>query len=91
VPPIAIIVPAVFMVHYLSLLDTRLGLVIVDTLTNPPIAVLVMKSFHDDVPAGVDEAAMIDAATRPQIFWRVLRPRVNGDAAVTADRYERCL
>ena len=28
-PPIAIIVPIVFMFHYLSLLDTRLGLVIV--------------------------------------------------------------
>jgi multiple sugar transport system permease protein len=85
VPPVAIIVPVVVMFHYLSLLNTRLGLVIADTLTNPLIAVPRMKSFYDNVPVAVDEAAMIDGATRPQIFWRVLRPRVKGGAAATAD------
>ena len=83
-PPIAIIVPIVFMFHYMSLLDTRLGLVIVDTLINLPIAVLLMKSFCDDVPVVMDEAAMIDGATRLQIFWRVVLPMVKGGAAATA-------
>jgi len=83
-PPIAIIVPVVFMFHYLSLLDTRLGLIIVDTLINLPIAVLLMKSFYDDVPVDVDEAAMIDGATRLQIFWRVVLPMVKGGVAATA-------
>ena len=83
-PPIAIIVPVVFMFHYLSLGDTRLGLVIVDTLINLPIAVLLMKSFYDDVPVDVDEAAMIDGATRLQIFMRVVLPMVRGGAAATA-------
>ena len=83
-PPIAIIVPVVFMFHYLGLRDTRLGLIIVDTLINLPIAVLLLKSFFDDVPADVDEAAMIDGATRLQIFWRVILPLVKGGVAATA-------
>ncbi len=58
--------------------------IIVDTLINLPIAVLLMKSFFDDVPVDVDEAAMIDGATRLQIFWRVVLPMVKGGVAATA-------
>jgi multiple sugar transport system permease protein len=83
-PPIAIIVPVVFMFHYLGLRDTRLGLIFVDTLINLPVAVLLMKSFFDDVPVEVDEAAMIDGATRFQTFRKVVLPLVTGGAAATA-------
>jgi multiple sugar transport system permease protein len=83
-PPIAIIVPIVFMFHYVGLRDTRLGLVFIDTLINLPVAVLLMKSFFDDVPVDVDEAAMLDGATRFQIFRRVVLPLVTGGVAATA-------
>jgi len=83
-PPIAIIVPMVFMFHFLRLLDTRLGLIIVDTLMNLPICVLLMKSFFDDVAQEIDEAAMIDGASRLQTFLRVVLPLVKGGVAATA-------
>ena len=83
-PPIAIIVPLVFMFHYLRLLDTVFGLVLIDTLMNIPICVLLMKSFFDDVAGEVDEAAMIDGATRFQIFRRIILPLVKGGVAATA-------
>ena len=83
-PPVAIIVPVVFMFHWAGLRDTRLGLIFVDTLINLPIAVLLLKSFFDDVPVDVDEAAMIDGASRFQIFWRVVLPTVRGGVAATA-------
>jgi len=83
-PPIAIIVPIVFMFHYLGLRDTLGGLIIIDTLMNLPIAVLLMKSFFDDVPRDIDEAAMIDGATRLQTFARAVLPLVRGGMAATA-------
>jgi multiple sugar transport system permease protein len=83
-PPIAIIVPIVFMFHYLDLLDTVAGLILIDTLMNLPICVLLMKSFFDDVAKEVDEAAMIDGATRWQIFQRIVLPLVKGGVAATA-------
>jgi multiple sugar transport system permease protein len=83
-PPIAIIVPIVFMFHYAGLRDTHLGMIIVHALINLPVAVLLMKSFFDDVPKDVDEAAMIDGATRFQTFWRVVLPMVKGGIAATA-------
>jgi multiple sugar transport system permease protein len=83
-PPIAIIVPIVFMFHYVGLRDTLLGLIFIDTLINLPIAVLLLKSFFDDVPNEIDEAAMLDGATRFQIFHRVILPLVTGGVAATA-------
>jgi multiple sugar transport system permease protein len=83
-PPIAIIVPVVFMFHYAALLDTRIGLILVDTLINLPIAVLLMKSFFDDVPREIDESALIDGASRIQIFAWIVLPLVKGGIAATA-------
>ena len=83
-PPIAIIVPIVFMFHYLDLRDTLLGLIFIDTLINLPVCVLLMKSFFDDVPIEVDEAAMLDGATRFQIFRKIVLPLVTGGMAATA-------
>jgi multiple sugar transport system permease protein len=84
VPPIAIIVPVVFMFHYMDLRDTLLGLIFIHTLINVPLAVLLMKSFFDDVPVEIDEAAMLDGATRFQIFRKVVLPMVTGGVAATA-------
>ena len=84
VPPIAIIVPVVFMFHYMGLRDTLIGLIFIHTLINVPLAVLLMKSFFDDVPVEIDEAAMLDGATRFLIFRKVVLPMVTGGVAATA-------
>lgn len=83
-PPIAIIIPMVFIFRDLGLRDTHLGLIIAHTLINVPIAVLLMKSFIDDIPRDIDEAAMIDGATRLQVFWKVIMPMAKGGMAATA-------
>ena len=83
-PPIAMIIPVVFMFRDLGLRDTYTGLILVHTLINLPLAVLLLKSFFDDVPREVDEAAMIDGATRFQTFRRVVLPMVRGGIAATA-------
>ena len=83
-PPIAVVIPIVFMFRDLGLRDTYLGLILVHTLINLPLAVLLLKSFFDDVPKDVDEAAMIDGATRFQTFWKVILPMVRGGVAASA-------
>jgi multiple sugar transport system permease protein len=83
-PPIAVAIPIFFMFRDLGLRDTHLGLILAHTLINLPIAVLLMKSFFDDVPHELDEAAMIDGAGRFQCFARVVLPLVKGGLAATA-------
>lgn len=83
-PPIAIIIPLVFIFRDLGLRDTHFGIIIAHTLINIPIAVLILKSFIDDVPIEVDQAAMIDGATRFQCFYLVVLPVIKGGIAATA-------
>ena len=83
-PPIAVAIPIFFLFRDLGLRDNHLGLILAHTLINLPLAVLLMKSFFDDVPKDVDEAAMIDGATRLQTFRKVVLPMVRGGLAATA-------
>ncbi len=83
-PPVAIIIPLVFIFHDLGLRDTHLGIIIAHTLINIPIALLLLKSFFDDVPIEIDQAAMIDGATRFQCFYLVVLPMIRGGIAATA-------
>ncbi len=89
-PPIAILVPIVMMFKAAGMRDNDnywlglLGLMLIYALMNLPIALLLMKSFFDDVPKDVDEAAMIDGATRWQSFAKIVLPMVRGGLAASA-------
>lgn len=83
-PPIAIIIPLVFIFRDLGLRDTHFGIIIAHTLINIPIALLLLKSFFDDIPIEVDQAAMIDGASRFQCFYLVVLPMIKGGVAATA-------
>lgn len=83
-PPIAVAIPIFFIFRDLGLRDTHLGLILAHTLINLPLAVLLMKSFLDDVPRELDEAAMIDGASRLAVFRMVTLPLVRGGLAATA-------
>ncbi len=89
-PPIAIIFPLVITYKWAGMRDTDnyymgwLGLMLIYALMNLPIAVLLLKSFFDDVPQDVDQAAMIDGATRWQSFTKVVLPMVKGGVAASA-------
>jgi multiple sugar transport system permease protein len=89
-PPIAILVPLVTIYSGLGMRDIQniylgyIGLMLIYALMNLPIALLLMKSFFDDIPKDVDEAAMIDGATRWQSFSKVVLPMVRGGVAASA-------
>ena len=83
-PPIAVAIPLFFIFRDIGLRDTHFGLILAHTLINLPLAVLLMKSFFDDIPVELDEAATIDGAGRVQSFARVILPLVKGGLAATA-------
>lgn len=83
-PPIAILVPLIFIFRDLGLFNSHLGLIIAHTILNLPIALLLLKSFMDDIPLEIDQAAMIDGASRFQLFRKVLVPLMKGGVAATA-------
>jgi len=83
-PPVAVAIPMFFIYKNFGLLDTYTGIVLVHALMNMPLAVLLLKSFFDDIPVEIDEAAMIDGASRFTIFRRIVLPMAIGGVAATA-------
>ncbi len=83
-PPVAIAIPMFFIYKDLSLLDTYLGVILIHALMNLPLAVLMLKSFFDDIPTEIDESALIDGASRWKIFRRIIFPMAKGGVAATA-------
>lgn len=83
--PIAVvIVPLFFLYKFAGLLNTRVGLVIAYTTFNLPFAIWLMRSFFDEIPEELEEAARIDGATRWQAFYKVALPLVLPGMGATA-------
>ena len=83
-PPVAVAIPMFFIYKNFGLLDTYTGIILVHALMNMPLAVLLMKSFFDDIPVEIDEAALIDGASRFHIFRKIVAPMAIGGIAATA-------
>jgi ABC-type glycerol-3-phosphate transport system permease component len=73
-PDVGTIVPLYRMLASFNLLDTLTGLTLVLSSTLVPFTVWVLVSFIKQVPYEIEEAAIIDGANLPQIFWRILIP-----------------
>jgi multiple sugar transport system permease protein len=71
-PAFAAVLPITLIYRSIDLDDTRFGLVMAHVLINLPIATLLLKSFFDDVPTELDDAAMVDGCTRFGAFWRII-------------------
>jgi multiple sugar transport system permease protein len=83
-PPIVAALPLFFMYRRFNLIDTYLGVILVHTVINLPLAILLLKSFMDEVPFDLDEAAMVDGATRWQAFTKVIIHYILPGLAATA-------
>jgi multiple sugar transport system permease protein len=83
-PPIAIIIPLLFMFVYLNLWDTLWGLVIIYGAVTFPFVVWLMRSFFQEVPREISDAAIVDGCTHWGAFFKVVLPQVKGGLAATA-------
>ncbi len=83
-PAVASAVPLYLLLEAMHLLDSRAGLVLVYASTAVPFAIFQMRGAFDAIPVDLEEAAMVDGATRAGAFWRVALPAVRPAIAVTA-------
>jgi multiple sugar transport system permease protein len=82
-PIAAVIVPLYMIFRSLNLLDSVVGLIIAYLTFNLPFAIWLMNAFFADLPPSLEEAAMIDGATRFQAFRRVALPLVTPGIVTT--------
>lgn len=73
-PPVAVVIPIYVLFQRLSLLDTRLALIITYLAVNLPIVVWLMRDYFQTIPLELEECAQIDGASRYRIFWSIVLP-----------------
>ena len=73
-PPIAIAAPIFELWTDIGLYNTYLGLILPSLAFGLPLTVFIMASFFHDIPRELEDAALVDGATRLQAFRKIVVP-----------------
>jgi multiple sugar transport system permease protein len=83
-PPVAFLIPYFILMTRIGLAGGYLSMVIVLQTLIIPFSVWLMKSFIDEVPMELEEAARVDGASYMTIVLRVVLPLVRAGLIVTS-------
>jgi multiple sugar transport system permease protein len=84
IPPVALVVPMFLILQKLGLINKQFGLILVYTAFNLPFVAWMMRSFFQEIPIDLEEAAMVDGASRLRSFRDIVLPLVSPGMAATA-------
>ncbi len=84
VPGSLLFIPLFQIAYRLHLTDKALGLVIIYLVHSVPFCTWLIISYFNTIPYELEEAALVDGATRPQALVRIVLPLALPALAVTA-------
>ena len=73
-PPVVLALPFLFLYKELDLLDTRIGLIGLYTLTVLPIVIWIMRDQFGSIPVELEEAALVDGLSIWGAFVTIILP-----------------
>ena len=73
-PPAAVVIPFFLIFKTLGLIDSVVGLVLINATFGIPFAVLVTRDAFRDLPEEIEESALVDGCSRFQVFSRIALP-----------------
>lgn len=74
IPPIVVTLPLFPVVNRLGIADTHFVLVVLYATFFVSLGTVLMRTFIDQIPRDLDEAASIDGASRATILWKIIVP-----------------
>ncbi len=74
IPPVMLIIPQFIVAKYLNLFNTLPGLIVVYVTMNLSMQTYLLRGVFEGIPVDLEEAALMDGASRWTIFWRVVIP-----------------
>lgn len=85
-PPLALALPLFEIYQALHLYNTVPGMILVDQVICLPLIIWVLRSYFEEIPVEIEEAAKIDGCTLRQllsvILWPITRPAVAATATL---------
>lgn len=83
-PPILLVIPYSIIMGNLNLSNTRIGLMITYLSFSIPYAIWLLVGFFRTVPKAIEEAAMIDGASKFKVFYKIALPIIAPGVVATA-------
>lgn len=74
IPAGMLLIPIFIIVARLNLYNNLLGLALAYVTTAVPLSIWILRGYYDTIPFDLEEAAMVDGATRMSAFWRIILP-----------------
>lgn len=72
IPPQILIIPLFTQMDALGFVDTYQGIILPQIAS--PLGVFIFKQFFDGIPAELEEAAIVDGASRFRVYWQIWMP-----------------
>ncbi len=72
IPPA--VVPTIFLLQWIGLYKTLIGLIMVEVAFTMPFATLIFRAFMASIPSELDEAAIMDGASPLRVFFSIILP-----------------
>jgi ABC-type glycerol-3-phosphate transport system permease component len=83
-PVVVLLIPIFLVMRNLGLLGTYTGLIIAYLSFTTPLVLWILRGFFKSIPIDLEEAALVDGATRAQAFRRIVLPLALPGIAATA-------
>jgi multiple sugar transport system permease protein len=83
-PRFVLVIPYYLLMRQLGLLNTHSALILAYTSFSLPFCIWLLIGFFKEIPIELEEAGMVDGATRIQVFTRIVVPLVAPGLAATA-------
>jgi multiple sugar transport system permease protein len=73
-PPIVFVIPYFILMTWIGWSGTYQAMIVILQTITIPFSVWLLKSFVDEMPVELEEAALVDGASRLQAFFRITLP-----------------
>lgn len=84
IPQVSTLIPLYQALDRLRLIDSYVGIAFTHLLCMLPFSVIMLRGFIRTIPKTLEEAAMIDGCTKPQIIFKIIVPVCSSGIFATA-------
>ena len=75
-PPASIVIPLFILFDKLALINTYPAIILPYIVLNLPFSVWILRSFIEEVPKEIDEAALVDGASILRVMFQIVLPQI---------------
>ena len=75
-PGVLLVIPLFVLFKILGLYNTHFSVILADTALALPFAIIILRTSFIQIPEALEEAGLIDGATRLQVLWYIILPLI---------------